>query len=82
MKRCFCGRKLLLLAMPPRWCWWGHPGRAADEMVNQICIAGLVQALSEAINFGQRAELDMQKVLEVIGGGRRNLGSWSIAATL
>ena len=46
------------------------------KMVNQICIAGLVQALSEAINFGQRAELDMEKVLEVIGGGAAQ--SWQM----
>ena len=46
------------------------------KMVNQICIAGLVQALSEAINFGQRAELDMEKVLEVISGGAAQ--SWQL----
>jgi 3-hydroxyisobutyrate dehydrogenase-like beta-hydroxyacid dehydrogenase len=45
-------------------------------MVNQICIAGLVQALSEAINFGQRADLDMDKVLEVISGGAAQ--SWQM----
>ena len=31
-------------------------------MVNQICIAGLLQGLSEAINFGQKVNLDMEKV--------------------
>ena len=46
------------------------------KMVNQICIAGLVQALSEAINFGQRADLDMDKVLEVISGGAAQ--SWQM----
>ena len=35
-----------------------------------------MQALSEAINFGQRAELDMEKVLEVIGGGAAQ--SWQL----
>ena len=39
------------------------------KMVNQICIAGLVQGLSEAINFGESAGLDMPRVLEVIGKG-------------
>ncbi len=39
------------------------------KMVNQICIAGLVQALSEGIAFGQKAGLDMAQVLEVIGKG-------------
>ena len=39
------------------------------KMVNQICIAGLVQGLSEAIAFGQQAGLDMNQVLDVIGKG-------------
>ena len=39
------------------------------KMVNQICIAGLVQGLSEAIAFGQKAGLDMNQVLDVIGKG-------------
>jgi len=39
------------------------------KMVNQICIAGLVQGLSEGIAFGQKAGLDMKLVLEVIGKG-------------
>jgi 3-hydroxyisobutyrate dehydrogenase-like beta-hydroxyacid dehydrogenase len=45
-------------------------------MVNQICIAGLVQGLSEAIAFGQRAQLDLDKVLEVIGKGAAQ--SWQM----
>jgi len=45
-------------------------------MVNQICIAGLVQGLSEAIAFGQKAGLDMQQVLEVIGKGAAQ--SWQM----
>ena len=39
------------------------------KMVNQICIAGLVQGLSEALNFGQKSGLDMEAVLDVISGG-------------
>jgi 3-hydroxyisobutyrate dehydrogenase len=39
------------------------------KMVNQICIAGLVQALSEAMNFAQRAGLDGEQVLDVISKG-------------
>ena len=39
------------------------------KMVNQICIAGLVQGLSEAIAFGQNAGLNMNQVLDVIGKG-------------
>lgn len=46
------------------------------KMVNQICIAGLVQGLSEAIAFGQKAGLDMLQVLEVIGKGAAQ--SWQL----
>jgi 3-hydroxyisobutyrate dehydrogenase len=46
------------------------------KMVNQICIAGLLQGLSEGIHFGQRAGLDMQAVLEVIGKGAAQ--SWQM----
>jgi 2-hydroxy-3-oxopropionate reductase len=47
------------------------------KMVNQICIAGMIQGLSEAIHFGQRAGLDMARVLEVIGKGAA--ASWQMA---
>ena len=46
------------------------------KMVNQICIAGLVQGLSEALNFGQNAGLDMDKVLGVVSGGAAQ--SWQM----
>ena len=46
------------------------------KMVNQICIAGLVQGLSEALNFGQKAGLDMDKVLGVVSGGAAQ--SWQM----
>jgi 3-hydroxyisobutyrate dehydrogenase-like beta-hydroxyacid dehydrogenase len=46
------------------------------KMVNQVAIAGLVQALSEAIAFGQRAGLDMPLVLDVIGKGAAQ--SWQM----
>ena len=46
------------------------------KMVNQICIAGLVQGLAEAIAFGQRAGLDMNQVLDVIGKGAAQ--SWQL----
>lgn len=46
------------------------------KMVNQICIAGLVQALSEGIAFGQAAGLDMNKVLNVIDKGAAQ--SWQM----
>ncbi|MFV0360073.1 NAD(P)-dependent oxidoreductase [Tropicimonas sp.] len=47
------------------------------KMVNQICIAGLVQALSEGLHFAQKAGLDPAAVIEVIGGGAA--GSWQMA---
>jgi 3-hydroxyisobutyrate dehydrogenase len=46
------------------------------KMVNQVCIAGLVQGLAEAIAFGQRAGLDMKLVLDVIGKGAAQ--SWQM----
>lgn len=46
------------------------------KMVNQICIAGLVQGLAEAIAFGQKAGLDMEQVLDVIGKGAAQ--SWQM----
>ncbi len=46
------------------------------KMVNQICIAGLVQGLSEAVAFGQQAGLDMKLVLDVIGKGAAQ--SWQL----
>ena len=46
------------------------------KMVNQICIAGLVQGLSEGLNFAQRADLDVLKVVEVISKGAA--GSWQL----
>lgn len=46
------------------------------KMVNQIAIAGLVQGLSEAMNFAQRARLNTDKVLDVISKGAA--GSWQM----
>jgi len=46
------------------------------KMVNQICIAGLVQGLSEGLHFAQKAGLDGRAVVEVIGGGAA--GSWQM----
>jgi 3-hydroxyisobutyrate dehydrogenase len=46
------------------------------KMVNQTCIAGLLQGLSEAIAFGQQAGLDMKLVLDVIGKGAAQ--SWQM----
>jgi 3-hydroxyisobutyrate dehydrogenase len=46
------------------------------KMVNQICIAGLVQGLAEALNFGMRAGLDLEKVIAVISKGAAQ--SWQM----
>ena len=46
------------------------------KMVNQICIAGLVQGLSEGINFGIKAGLNMEDVIEVISKGAAQ--SWQM----
>ena len=46
------------------------------KMVNQICIAGIVQGLSEAINFGMKAGLNMEDVIEVISKGAAQ--SWQM----
>lgn len=55
----------------------GGPGAGQlAKMVNQICIAGLVQGLAEAVRFGQRAGLDMNAVLDVIGKGAAQ--SWQM----
>ena len=47
------------------------------KMVNQICIAGLVEALSEGLEFGRRAGLDLDAVLETISQGAA--GSWQMS---
>ncbi len=46
------------------------------KMINQICIAGLVQGLAEGIHFGRKAGLDIGKVVEVISKGAA--GSWQM----
>ena len=46
------------------------------KMINQICIAGLVQGLSEAMAFGKKSNLDMEKVLSVISKGAAQ--SWQM----
>lgn len=46
------------------------------KMVNQIAIAGLVQGLAEAVNFGMKAGLDMEAVVDVISKGAA--GSWQM----
>ena len=52
----------------------GH-GQLA-KMVNQICIAGVIQSLAEALNFGVRAGIDMESVIQVISNGAAQ--SWQM----
>ena len=52
----------------------GH-GQMA-KMVNQICIAGVVQGLAEAVHFARRAGLDTERVLEAVSGGAAQ--SWQM----
>ena len=55
----------------------GGPGAGQlTKMVNQIAIAGLLQGLSEALNFGKKAGLDMEKVISVISKGAAQ--SWQM----
>ena len=46
------------------------------KMVNQICVAGVVQGLAEGLNFGARAGLDMDRVIDVISKGAAS--SWQM----
>lgn len=55
----------------------GSPGAGQmTKAVNQICIAGLLQGLSEGVHFATRAGLDIDKVLEAISGGAAQ--SWQM----
>ncbi len=56
----------------------GGPGKGQiAKMVNQICIAGLIQALSEGISFSEKSGLDTKKVLSAISQGAA--GSWQLS---
>lgn len=70
-------------ALPVMQCYGArvvHMGAAGQgqqaKMVNQICIAGLVQSLSEGLNFAIEAGLDTEKLLEAISGGAAQ--SWQM----
>jgi len=55
----------------------GPPGAGqVTKMMNQMCIAGIVQGLAEALNLGQRAGLDMDKVMSAISKGAAQ--SWQM----
>jgi len=55
----------------------GPPGSGqVAKMMNQICIAGIVQGLSEAVHFGRKAGMDVDAVIDVISKGAA--GSWQM----
>jgi 3-hydroxyisobutyrate dehydrogenase len=55
----------------------GGPGAGqVTKMVNQICIAGVLQGVSEGLRFAQASELDLDKVFEAISGGAAQ--SWQM----
>ena len=72
------GRAEPVIAAYARICRLLGPSGAGQlaKMMNQICIAGLVQGLSEALAFGQKAGLDGAAVVEVISQGAA--GSWQM----
>jgi 3-hydroxyisobutyrate dehydrogenase len=73
----FDAARLVGMAFSKAFTLMGESGAGQlTKMVNQICIAGLVQGLSEAIAFGMRAGLDMPQVLDVIGKGAAQ--SWQM----
>jgi len=73
----FEAAKPLALAFAKAVTLLGGPGSGQlAKMVNQICIAGVVQGLAEAVRFGQNAGLDMTQVLDVIGKGAAQ--SWQM----
>lgn len=69
--------KLVMQAYAARVVHVGGAGAGqTTKMVNQICIGGLLQGLSEALRFAQAAELDLDKVFEAISGGAAQ--SWQM----
>ena len=72
------GKAKSVIAAYARACELMGPSGAGQltKMVNQICIAGLVQGLAEGIDFAQRAGLEVDKVVEVIGKGAAQ--SWQM----
>jgi 3-hydroxyisobutyrate dehydrogenase-like beta-hydroxyacid dehydrogenase len=73
----FEAAKPVAMAFSKAFTYLGESGAGQlAKMVNQICIAGLVQGLAEAIAFGDKAGLDMALVLDVIGKGAAQ--SWQM----
>jgi 3-hydroxyisobutyrate dehydrogenase-like beta-hydroxyacid dehydrogenase len=81
MKRLFASAQPVIRAYAKAVTLLGPSGAGQlAKMVNQIAIAGLLQGLSEAIAFGERAGLDMKAVLGVIGKGAAQ--SWQMTTAV
>jgi len=84
LRSCAAVKKMLMSRW--RWLWpampylsgcWGKAGRGSFcKMVNQICLADVLQSLAEGFAFGRQAVLDMDAVLEVLAKGAA--GSWQM----
>ncbi|MBI3041980.1 MAG: NAD(P)-dependent oxidoreductase [Betaproteobacteria bacterium] len=72
------GRAMPVLDLYARSCALIGPAGSGQlcKMVNQICVVGVIQGLAEGLHFGQRAGLDMEKVLSVITKGAAT--SWQM----
>ncbi|HET7175266.1 MAG TPA: NAD(P)-dependent oxidoreductase [Gammaproteobacteria bacterium] len=71
----FASAEPLLKAMGKRWVLMGPAGSGqATKAVNQIAVAGIAQAVTEALAFAEAEGLPLEKVIEVVGSGAA--GSW------
>ena len=74
----FARAEPLLKAMGKRWVLMGPAGSGqATKAVNQIAVAGIAQAVTEALAFAEAEGLPLEKVIEVVGGGAA--GSWFLS---
>ena len=69
-------RKSSRLTRVPATCWASPGAGQLAKMVNQICIAGLVQGLSEGLHFAKKAGLDIDKLIATISKGAAQ--SWQM----
>ncbi len=73
----FARAEALLARYAKKVCWMGPSGSGQlTKMVNQICIAGLLQALAEGLHFARRAGLDAPRAIDVISQGAAQ--SWQM----
>ena len=73
----YAGAEALLQAYARKCCWMGPAGAGQlTKLANQICIAGLLEALAEGLRFAEAAGLDPRRVVEVISQGAAQ--SWQM----